>query len=96
MTEHSRTWLTEEIESVDMEVAYYPSTYHVDSPDDLVDLIRQHRVVEHPSWEDAISWENMLDYRAKLVAELATLDARQGRDASTPGPQAPPEAGTPE
>ena len=96
VTEHSREWIVEEIENVDLEIQMYRDTYHVTTAKELEAAIRQRTVEEHPAWEDLIGWENMLDYRRKLVAELAALDAREGRGRSESGPQGHEEAGTPE
>ncbi len=96
MTEHSAEWLREELINVDLEVQQYLDTYHVSTPAELEEAIRQHAVEEHPAWEDLIGWENMEDYRRKLEAELATLDAQAGGEASTPGTPETNEAGTPE
>ena len=97
VTQHNREWIEEELINVDLEVQQYRDIYQVSMPAELEQAIRQHAVEEHPAWEDLISWENMLDYRRKLEAELAALDTREGRGSpeATPGPQAPPEAGTP-
>ena len=96
VSEHSAEWLREELINVDLEVQQYLDTYHVSTPAELEQAIRQHAVDEHPAWEDLIGWETMEDYRRKLEAEMAALDAREGGDTPTPGPQGPTEAGTPE
>ena len=101
VSEHSAEWLREELINVDLEVQQYLDTYHMSTAGELEQAIRSGQVGEHPAWEDLIGWEVMEDYRQKLEAELAALDAREGRGSpeATPGPQGSQgasEAGTPE
>ena len=48
--------------------------YQVKTPQELEEKIRQDKVDEHPTWEDLIQYENLIQQTTKLQQELHTLN----------------------
>ena len=48
--------------------------YRVKTPKELEEKIRQGQVEEHPTWEDLIQYENLIQQAIKLEQELHTLN----------------------
>lgn len=68
--------LLQELRETDREIAAYARRYSVATPDALEKAIRDGRVDGHPAWEDRIDWDNLLAYRARLLAALADAGGR--------------------
>lgn len=72
-TEAATAWLESELREIDREIAAYVRQYAVKTPNDLDEMIRSGGIEGHPTWEDRIEWGNLLDYRDRLLGELAKI-----------------------
>jgi len=63
-------WLRRKLALVEAEIAEILAKYGVRSAEELEEHIRQGTVTEHPSWEDLITLERLLEEKKKLNEAL--------------------------
>ncbi len=61
-----REYLKARLRAARAEIHKIEARYGVKKPDDLEQRIREGRVEEHPTWEELIEYENLLDQVKKI------------------------------
>ena len=70
-----RLWLLRRLRLIEAEITVILSRYNADSTEDLAALIEHGEVPEHPSWEDLIVLENLVEEKKKIREALKTLES---------------------
>lgn len=62
-----------ELRLTDMDIADFQDRYDVTVPEELKAKIESGDIYSHPAWEELIEWENLAQYRARMVQLQASL-----------------------
>jgi len=68
-----KEYLRAKIRAARAEIYEIETRYHVKAPHELEEKIKQGSVEEHPSWEDLILYENLLEQTEKIQQELSSI-----------------------
>jgi hypothetical protein len=81
-----QAWVIRELSRVDEEILTIAQRYGVHTPDDIHAKIRHGLLEGHPAWEDAMRWENLVQYKDAVLRAYAVphKDAPPANGATAP------------
>ena len=68
-----KMYLRSKLRAAQAEIHDMETTYRVKSPRELEEKIKEGSTEEHPTWEDLIQYENLVEHADKIRRELDSM-----------------------